>query len=326
MSGFSRREVFACCLAVCMQAGIARHSSAQGAVFALAGKSTDENFLAAWRACDEEARRHGDRCILVGGEAPSNFRLQNSAIVDALAQPLAGLAVSVTRSEYLAGSALALARQKQIPVVTFDSDLNEDQRWLRRSFIGPDNLEVGRRLGEFARKSHPNGGTVCLMSGNDLDPNLNQRLVGARQALSRSSTPNSRSKLQGEAGWRESDRCPLYNFDDVERALRQMQHLLGSGGVDVLISVGAWPLWDPKAFRAALKRLELDAGSPRADVIVAVGAVSEEMRALVRAGVVRGLVSLDFAAMGKAAYLTMQRLARGESVAPVIATRIVNYD
>jgi ribose transport system substrate-binding protein len=288
--------------------------AAAGATFALAGKSPDDaNFIAAWEGCVAAARLQGDRCLNLGSPGPAQARLQDAAIVAALQSPLAGLAVSVTHSGLLGGSALALARDKGVPVVTFDSDLEPAEQGLRRSHVGPDNLAFGRSLGGLVKAAHPQGGVVCLMSSDAHDPNLNKRLLGLRQALSGVpgwSVPSRR--LQGEGGWREPSRCPWFNGDSMARAHRQMRWALETARVTALVSVGAWPLIDPARYAALMRELGTQrAGAGRA-VFMGTGQVSAPQQALLDEGLIGGIAAIDFHEMGRQAYLTMKRLAAGE--------------
>ena len=297
---------------------------AQGQVFALAGKSpSDVNFVAAWQGCADEAKRQGDTCLPLGVGGPAQARVQDAAITVALAQPLAGLAVSVSHSALLAQSALALAAQRQVPVITFDSDLEPAHQALRRAYVGPDNVALGHALGLAARAAHPRGGRLCLLSGDAKDPNLNQRVWGVRQALSQQATWPAGRRLRGEGGWREVDRCPWYSGDSAERALKQMSIALGEMKVDAFIAVGHWPTLQPALFRATVRPLQARLQGRQQDIFVSIGEPSEGQRQLMRDGLVRAYVAIDFQAMGRAAYLSMKRLALGLAVEPMVRTPTV---
>ena len=59
---------------------------------------------------------------------------------------------------------------------------------LRFAYIGTDNFELGKSLGEQLKKLRPNGGTLIMHSGRPDSPNLNLRLMGVRSALSGKNT------------------------------------------------------------------------------------------------------------------------------------------
>lgn len=291
--------------------GVLSSAWSAGMVFGLAGKQPDDpNFQAAWRGCEAEARRQGDRCVNLGEPGPARVRVQDAAIQRALLQGLHGLAVSVTHSGYLAEQALSSARTAGVPVVTFDSDLDEPHRGLRRSYIGPDNEAFGRALGELVRERLPRGGVVCLMSADAHDPNLNLRLQGVRQAL----------HVRREAAWTEAVRCPWFNGDQPERALRQLALSFEGLRVDALVSVGHWPVADVEAYEAVLRAVGARRPGAGEAVFIGLGTMTAAQRQLLRQGLLGGAVELDFHAMGQLAYRAMKRLASGEPVEPFMRT------
>lgn len=304
---------------LCWAGGIAPVWSA-GMVFGLAGKRLDDpNFQAAWRGCEAEARRRGDRCLHLGEPGPANVRVQDAAIQRALEDGLHGLAVSVTHSAYLAEHGLARARADGVPVVTFDSDLDAAHHALRRSYIGPDNEAFGRTLGELVRQRLPRGGKVCLMSADPHDPNLDLRLKGVRRALGQVDSAGA-ARLQGQGGWTEPARCPWFNGDQPERARRQMVLSLDALQVDALISVGHWPVADVAVYEAAVQGLAPRRPNAGEAVFVGIGTMTAGQVLLLRQGLLGGAVELDFDAMGRAAYLTMKRLAGGARVEDFVRT------
>lgn len=292
----------------------------EGRVFGLAGKRVDDvNFVAAWRGCDAEARAQGDRCLHLGRAGSANARLQDEAIRMALQEGLAALAVSVMHSGFLADHGLAQARSAGIPVVTFDSDLDWPHRDLRRLYIGPDNHAFGRELGEMVRRQWPAGGSVCLMSADVHDPNLNQRLAGVRAVLS-GLLDRPPARLNGEGGWTEPARCPWYNGDDPSRARQQIALSLESLRVQAVVSVGAWPIAEPTAYQQMLEGLRQRGLDVRRAVFVGTGVLSPQQSLLLRQGHLAGVVEMDFEAMGRAAFRAMKRLSRGERLEGVVRT------
>ncbi|MBK1687132.1 substrate-binding domain-containing protein [Rubrivivax gelatinosus] len=292
-------------------------AQAQGQVYGLAGKSTDDpNYVAAWRGCAAEAQVWGDRCEAIGTPGPARARAQDAAVVAALQRGLAGLAVAVTNSRYLADSALALAAQRGVPVVTFDTDVEGAQRTLRRVHIGADDEEIGRQLASLVIARRPEGGQLCLLAGDSQDPGIAARVTALRRALAQDPKLPEGARLAGERGWREVARCPWFNGDDTRRAVRQLQLAFSEEGADAVVSLGAWPFADPPRYRAAVASLRLQ-GRSRV-VVAATGALSPAQKALLADGQVHGFVSLDYELMGRYAYRAMKRLATGHAVEPSI--------
>jgi len=287
---------------------------AQSQVYALVGKSTsDLNFIRAWQGCDAAARAHGDRCLHVGAPGQAQVRRQDAALMAALAQPLAGVALSVMHSGLLAQGALRRAADLGVPVITFDSDLAPGEQLLRRGYVGPDNQLLGQQLGQAVRAVHPQGGTVCVLT-DARDPNLRQRLSGLRRALSGQPDWPDLQRLQGQGGWREPDRCPWQSGDSTQRALQQMSLSLVDMAVDVFVSVGHWPVLNVPLFRAAVAPQRDALLKRRQSIFVAVGQPNQDQLALLHEGWVRGYATIDFWAMGEAAYQQMKRVAQGRTI------------
>ncbi|MGC4078396.1 MAG: substrate-binding domain-containing protein [Rubrivivax sp.] len=288
-------------------------AQAQGQVYGLAGKSTDDpNYVAAWRGCAAEAQLWGDRCNAVGAPGPARARAQDAAIVGALQHGLAGLAVAVTNSRYLGESALALATRRGVPVVTIDSDVEPAQRALRHIYIGPDHEEIGRQLAALLAARRPDGGQLCVLAGDTHDPGVTARITALRRSLAQDPKLPEGARLAGEHGWREVARCPWFNGDDAQRALRQLEFAFREEQADVVVSLGAWPFTQPSRYRAAVRTL-VTRGNGRV-VVAATGALAPEQKALLAEGLVHGFVSLDYELMGRYAYRSMKRLATGHPV------------
>ncbi|MGQ5523260.1 substrate-binding domain-containing protein [Chitinimonas sp. PSY-7] len=292
---------------------------AQGRVFGFAGKSIDDpNFATAFHGFEDEARKNDDRAINIGEQGPEHFRKQGDALSKAAAQPLNGIAVSVTNSDWLADKVMPAIVAKHIPVVTFDSDFEPKHSKFRTSYIGPDNFEIGRDLAKLAKQFLPHGGTVSFMTGGQhlgrQNPNLTDRMTGARQELSGNSAHPKNQPLNGINGWTEASDSPSYTNDDDQLAIRQTKMAVLNPKIDVLIAVGHWPIVDESAFRTMMVSATADPKTGKPIVIVAVGAISPEKRALIDDQLVQGYVSLNFDQMGRLAYQNLNKLANGEKI------------
>src|SRR6202030_403925 len=60
---------------------------------------------------------------------------------------------------------LARAKEANIPVVTWDSDLLPADKGLRASYIGTVNEQVGIAVAKQAMALKPNGGAYCIQTG-----------------------------------------------------------------------------------------------------------------------------------------------------------------
>ena len=289
-------------------ASLAPLTHAQDRLFGILGKSAaDPNFVAVAEGCDREARQHGDRCELLGDSGSADFRLQVRALERIIKQGQHhALAISVTHSENIARALLAA----DIPIITFDSPFQPAQAALSRAYVGVDNRAMGETLAQLARERHPQGGTLCLMT-SPLDPNLAERIGGLRTALSGDPDYPPGKRLQGEGGWRENPRCPWYTGDHLARALFQLSITLRTLDVDAFISVGHWPVVDPARYRALLAEHADKVRDRKVQLLFAVGSMNPDYWKLLEDGLVQGMVSIDFDAMGKACYHSMRSLLDG---------------
>ncbi len=284
--------------------------------FALLAKRTDQSFfLEVAQGCAEAAAAEGDTCLLLGATGPAHFRRQNEALEQALAQGLDGIALSVTGSRWLAEHALRHLRQT--PLITFDSDLAPSERYLRRGYVGIDNLAFGRQLGQLLQRFRPQGGRLCILSGGQLDPNLRERLSGVRQQLRGSRDADGAEPLAGEHGWYETERCPLYSADNPENALLQLTTLLESTELDAIVAVGIWPIYDADAFRQQLGPLleELGRQGRRPTIVMTASEPDERQLALLNDGLVQAYAGVNSHEIGRQSYRMLKRLALGQAVA-----------
>ncbi|WP_166263857.1 substrate-binding domain-containing protein [Marinobacter caseinilyticus] len=295
---------------------------AKGKVFALVSKSVaDQNFIDAFEGCQSEAVQYDDRCVHIGPNFGSHFMEQNRALESALEDPLDGIAISVTKGDYLAQNAVAKARARNIPIVTFDSDFPAGLTQMRSGYVGPDNREIGRRMGAMVKKLGRDRGEFCLMTADENDSNLNERILGIREQLSGSSEVSLSARLNGQNGWVESDKSPWLNGDSTSQALGQVEATLNDASIQVLMSVGAWPIADAGGYQDVLQRTDRQVQSNDTPIIVAAtGSMREVDYRMLRNKLVHGLISIDFKAMGRASYHQLKRLNEGRSIAEYKST------
>ncbi|ASL25960.1 substrate-binding domain-containing protein [Azotobacter chroococcum] len=285
--------------------------------FAMVAKRVDHRFfILAGEGCAEAARAEGDTCLLLGSSGPAHFRLQNRELEQALERNLDGIALSVIHSQWLAEH--ALQRLGKTPLITFDSDLGPGDRHLRQGYVGLDNLAFGRQLGQLAQHFRPHGGRLCVLSATSLDTNLQERLRGLRQQLrgSEGGDAEDAGHLEGENGWQELKRCPLYNADNQQSVLLQLTSLLNTSPVDIIVSLGSWPIHQPDEFRRQLAPLlaGLDARGARPSIVIATPEPDAAQLALLEDGLVQAYLSMESRDIGRQSYWMMKRLAQGIAV------------
>ena len=288
---------------------LACSSQAHGATFGLLGKSMDDpNFVAAWRGCNDEARRNGDACVLLGNRGSTDARLQALALDEALqSRQYAALAISVTASELIANA----ARSSTIPLITFDSPFSTRDAALGRAYIGIDNVAFGRELARTARRLRPQGGSLCLMTAAN-NTNLAQRIAGVRQELSGKERWPEGQRLTGENSWIEQERCPWNTGDIPERTMREVELTFSTLKPDVFLSVGHWPVIDAVAYRAIVEPYRDALLKRQPAVVIATGTVGTPQAALLDEKRVHGYVSINFEQIGRSSYRAMRALVDGK--------------
>lgn len=294
-------------------------ATAKNLTFSVISKDIEDiNFINTWRGCSDAARRNGDECRHMGDTRVGYFRGQLAAIQEAISLRVDGIAISVTNSSFVSNPGLVTAQERQIPIVTFDSDLEESEQHLRMAYIGPNNFDIGVQLGNLLMAEFPNGATICIMSGGRFDPNLNHRIAGIRHSLRRHSsnqnhaTPENTTliPLRGENGWREHARCPLFNRGDDDLALTQFSQACQNQSIDVIVPVGAWLLGYPDRLEKALKACRPQ--TPK--LIMATGTPSDRQQELTAKGLINGYVAIDFYRMGELVYQQMLNIVTGQNV------------
>lgn len=296
--------------------------SGEGLTFVLISKNMDDvNFIAAARGCAEAAREEGDECVHLGPSGNAHFRSQDHVVGNVLAQDVDGVAISVINGEFLARSSLRQAEGRDIPIITFDSDMPAAFQDLRDAYVGPNNEEIGYSLGEIVNQ-FKSGGSLCLMSASPFDTNLNQRMLGVREAITDQFIGSMSQPLTGENGWSETGRCPWYNGDDGSRAVTQVLTAYTYESSDAIVSVGSWPLMDNRRLRKVLERFAKDLASDKRIFVTAVGELRPDDYALMDDGLVQGFVSIDFEAMGEESYRILKALAEGKKVDTISRTPV----
>lgn len=286
-------------------------ASALEQLYGLVAKSTsDQNFVEAWKGCQEAAMADGNRCVLLGDEGPASPHIQRYAIEQALASgQFSALAVSVTNSEFVAQS----VAQADIPILTFDSPFAPRNRHLQKAYVGTDNEGFGRDLAMLTKWLKPDGGSLCIFTVEH-DPNLALRVQSLRQELAGETTLAQGQALAGEGGWHELERCPTMSQADNTQAITQLQGTLSAIHPDVIVSVGHWAVEVPDNYRATTGPYRQQLLKGETLFISGVGHISAAYQALISDGLVHGMVSIDFAEIGRITYQRMKEAAAGETL------------
>ncbi len=250
----------AAAVAVAVSAGafMAGQASAQDKlVIAVVPKNLNNPFFdQAKFGCEKAVEEIGAdkvECFFTGPGEHGGGDEQVQIVADLIAKGVDGIAVSPSNAAAIA-SVLPQAKEKNIPVLTWDSDLLPENQDLRVAYIGTYNYDIGVNLAKLAQEIKPDGGTICIQSGGAAASNHNERMQGIRDTLAGAKSAESPGdRLTGQNGWTEVDGCPLYTNDDFPLSVQQLEDILAKyPDLDAFIPTGGFPQFVPDAYRAAV--------------------------------------------------------------------------
>ncbi|MGI2108592.1 substrate-binding domain-containing protein [Shewanella frigidimarina] len=274
---------------------------------------------------DAAAQIKGVECIYRGPDI-SNVRMQAQVINQLIDEGIDGIAVAITQSKYLVNNSLKRAKEAGIPIITYDSDfdasINADPNNIRLAYIGTDNFELGKSLGEELKKLRPNGGKLIMQSGRPDSPNLNLRLMGVRSALSgkKYDVPPG-ELLNNDSGWTEV-REPFFNFDQLALSVNQMESVMKGKPVkaDSFIAVGGWPQNDQARYRKMIAPYQAKINNNK--IIIIITDTSSEQLTMLKDHLVHINIGQDPYEMGKQAILTLYKIVTEQKYDKIIYTPI----
>lgn len=211
---------------------------------AVIGKTKNDSFYEqSFKGCLNFASKVNNlKCIYDGADDYQDVRTQSLVINELSEQSIDAFLVSTTDSEYLVTHALKNLKKKNIPVITFDSDLLPKHQQYRLAYIGTNNFDFGVALGKLAIKyKTAEKQSICLQSGHQTTPNLNARLAGVRHALS----GQSKKRLSGDSGWVEHPRCPLYTMGKRHASLEQVERFSTLKNPPIFLAVAGFAQFNP---------------------------------------------------------------------------------
>ena len=167
------------CLAIGMTAA---QANAEEREFALVFKVLNNAFSPPIQAgCEAAAKKLGDvKCTYLGPTEYDEAK-QVQLAQDMVTRGVAGLGISAGNPKAMA-RIMKMAKEKGIPVVTYDTDVLPEDAGLRSTYIGTDNYEFGVALAQKVL-AHKKSGTVCIQSGAPASENLKARVQGIRDTL-----------------------------------------------------------------------------------------------------------------------------------------------
>ncbi len=196
--------------------------------------------------CMKRAKELGNVECVYRGPVEHEPASQVQIIQDLITQGVDGMAISVPDAA-VAVNVIKQARDAGIAVITFDADSPQSAR---QAYVGTDNVEMGRELGRQVIKRKPTPGVYITQSGGPAAENLNERLKGLDEVLSK-------------AGWKMAPGSPSYCNDDSALAAQQLVDMTTANpNVDAVVPIGGWALFAPEAYKSFVQanRKNYDSG------------------------------------------------------------------
>jgi ribose transport system substrate-binding protein len=273
--------------------------------FAVVPKAMNNPFFDFARdGCQKRAKELGNVECIYRGPIEHEPATQVQIIQDLITQRVDGIAISVSDVGAATG-VIKAARDAGIHVITFDADAPGSAR---EAYIGTNNKDLGRALGEMLLKAQPNPGFYGLVSGGPAAANLNERVEGVREVL-------------GKAGWKEVSGSPTFCNDDPTLAVQQLNDLATAhADLNAVIPVGGWPLFVPEGYRNFVNN---NADRFKSGKLVAVSAdtLPSELQ-LLKEGYVAALVGQRPFEMGEKAMDALLALHDGKPVPQIVYTGV----
>ncbi|NOH70081.1 sugar ABC transporter substrate-binding protein [Vibrio pectenicida] len=287
--------------------------------FAVVPKEENNPFFQASReGCETAAKELGNVECVFRGPKGVDVRKQDRIITELISEGVDGIAIAVVQSKFILENSIKRALSAGIPIITYDSDFPSEaiirNPNLRAAYIGTNNFELGKSLGEALKAQRPSGGTIIIQSGRSDSPNLNLRVMGIRSALSGKKYDTSPGKrLMGENGWKESGK-PLYNLGSFEQALEDLQNVLNSykeRNIHAVVAVGGWSqfLSEYRNVAGLYKQAINDK-----EILIITANTADEQLVYLKDGLANANIGQNPYEMGRQAILTLYKLANKQDI------------
>ncbi len=268
--------------------------------FAVVPKAMNNPFFDLARdGCMKRAKELGNVECIYRGPVEHEPASQVQIVQDLITQGIDGLALSVSDAD-VAVNVIKQARDAGIAVITFDADAPKSAR---QAYVGTDNTEMGREMGRQLVQRQPKPGTYITQSGGPAAENLNERLKGLGEVLTK-------------AGWKIAPGSPSYCNDDAALANQQLSdQLTANPNADAVVPVGGWALFAPEAYKGLVNanRARYDSGKLS---LIMPDTLRVEVE-LLQQGYAQVLVGQRPFEMGEKAMDMLLALKKGQAVTPV---------
>ncbi|MCB1494277.1 MAG: substrate-binding domain-containing protein [Bauldia sp.] len=285
---------------------------AEKQTLAVVVKGLDNPFFAAVaKGCkdwNEKNAKSDYECVSSGPEMSSDSAGQIQ-IVEKLIDSGAA-AIAVAPSDPSAMARAILAKSPSMPIITYDTDFGIGHRYLRKTFLGTDNHEIGVLMAKLLMKYKPDGGTVCLQLGIKWNEKISARAQGFRDAIG--GEPGT-GRLEDTNGWSEIAGCPVYSEERIDVAIDQMETIVDANPeLGAFIPVGGWAQFSAPAYAQLASKFR-DRLDSRKLVVIAGDTLPPQMAAL-KAGNSHGQIGQRPVELGQQAPDILIQLIREKEV------------
>lgn len=229
--------VAACGLVAAAAFGMAEAPKKKSYSLGLIAKSqSNPVFIAARTGAEDAAKELGTKLgvqIKIEWRTPvsEDAQKQAEAIEQLVASGIDGIAVSCTDAKVLTG-AINSAVDKGVPIVTFDSDAPQSKRM---AYYGSDDFACGVEVAKALSTAMGGKGVVAILGGNQTAPNLQGRIKGVKDELTKN---HPGITIQGEYYHAETPQDAVAKLEQVQSANPQ---------ITGWAMVGGWPLFTANA-------------------------------------------------------------------------------
>jgi ribose transport system substrate-binding protein len=199
----------------------------------IAKSSTNPVFLSARTGAEAAAQeltaKHGVPVEIVWLTPPAeDGQVQAQRIAQAVNEGAGAILLSCSDAGKVTG-AINDAVARGVPVMTFDSDAPESQRF---AFYGVDDIKTGEAVMDELAKQMGETGSIAILAGNQNAPNLRKRVAGVKQAAAKYPT----MKIVDTFYHIETAQDAAAEVVRVQNAYPQIQGWA---------MIGGWPLFTP---------------------------------------------------------------------------------
>ncbi len=270
------------------------------------------------KGCKAAAKEIGDVTCTYIGPTEYDEAKQVQLAQDIITRGVDGLGISAGNPKAMA-RIMKMAKDRGIPVVTFDTDVLPEDAGLRSSYIGTDNYQFGIALAQKVLDNKKKGGTVCIQSGAPASENLKARIQGIRDTLAGVGKDKPVARLDGQNGWSEPAGCPVYNNDDITLAAQQVRDVMTNNPkLDAFVAVGGWAQYAPQAYTQTMEPLKARLDSK--DLVVVFGDNFGPQLPLLAKGLSHYNIGQRPYDMGYQAIKTLDDLTKHKTVPAMIVT------